>query len=129
MAKTTILAIFMIVLVLGVAMKETQGQENCHEYYTETGICEHNQCAAQCASKRNGTGRFNCDIDWFVRMDWHVYSGGGKREGGGYRGGSHGGSCGGYRCESCSGYGYGGDGYVNRYSGGRGGYSRVGGGG
>lgn len=73
--------------------------------------------------------RFNCDIDWFVRMDWHVYSGGGKREGGGYRGGSHGGSCGGYRCESCSGYGYGGDGYVNRYSGGRGGYSRVGGGG
>ncbi|WZZ82389.1 hypothetical protein YC2023_102961 [Brassica napus] len=43
--------------LLRMAMKETQGQENCHEYYTETGICEHNQCAAQCASKRNGTGR------------------------------------------------------------------------
>ncbi|KAF3574679.1 hypothetical protein F2Q69_00062328 [Brassica cretica] len=140
MAKTTILAIFMIVVVLGMAMKETQGQEDCHEYYTETGICEHNQCAAQCASKRNGTGRFSF-FDASVDMEVDTEAMGTKVVA--------------IREEKAvvdmvemenvkvedieveamevvvvdigvkvSGYGYG-----NRYSGGRGGYSRGGGGG
>ncbi|KAL0770038.1 hypothetical protein Bca101_035188 [Brassica carinata] len=54
MARTSILVIFMIVLVLGTMTMESQGQ--CHDYIVEGGICERKQCAAECTAKWNGSG-------------------------------------------------------------------------
>ncbi|ESQ44694.1 hypothetical protein EUTSA_v10003401mg [Eutrema salsugineum] len=56
MTKSTVLVIFMVVLVLGMVAKETQGQERCHEYMTGTGPCEINQCVDQCTAKWKGRG-------------------------------------------------------------------------
>ncbi|CAH8337315.1 unnamed protein product [Eruca vesicaria subsp. sativa] len=65
MAKTTILAIFMVVLILG-TVKESQGQEMCHDEIKVHGVCENKPCKVQCkAMHRNGygfcvKGRINC---------------------------------------------------------------------
>ncbi|EOA34433.1 hypothetical protein CARUB_v10021964mg [Capsella rubella] len=57
MSKAPIVAIFMVILVLGMVTKETQGQELCHEYI-ELGVpCKPNQCVDACSSKhKNGKG-------------------------------------------------------------------------
>ncbi|WZZ05443.1 hypothetical protein YC2023_091364 [Brassica napus] len=57
MAKTTILAIFMVVLVLGTVTMESQGQELCHEYFVESGICVPKHCADRCTDKWKGSGK------------------------------------------------------------------------
>ncbi|CAG7903073.1 unnamed protein product, partial [Brassica rapa] len=56
MAKTTILAIFMVVLVLGMVM-ESQEQESCRDYIRGTEICQAKQCDDQCTFKYNGYGK------------------------------------------------------------------------
>ncbi|KAF8092418.1 hypothetical protein N665_0415s0038 [Sinapis alba] len=56
MAKTTILAIFMVVLVLGTVM-ESHGQETCRDYFRGPGKCQAKQCDDQCTAKYNGYGR------------------------------------------------------------------------
>ncbi|WZY91852.1 hypothetical protein YC2023_064181 [Brassica napus] len=61
MAKTSILGIFMIVLVLGTVTMESQGQ--CHDYITEPAICERKQCAFECAAKWKGSGSCIPDTD------------------------------------------------------------------
>ncbi|KAG7564311.1 S locus-related glycoprotein 1 binding pollen coat protein [Arabidopsis suecica] len=54
MSKTTIIAIFMVVLVLGLVTKETQGQEFCHEYMLGAESCEENKCVIICGWKHIG---------------------------------------------------------------------------
>ncbi|CDY45688.1 BnaCnng13530D [Brassica napus] len=56
MVKTTIFAIFMVVLVLGMVM-ESQGQESCREYISGTEICQAKQCDDQCTVEYNGYGK------------------------------------------------------------------------
>ncbi|CAF2059814.1 unnamed protein product [Brassica oleracea var. botrytis] len=56
MAKTTILAIFMVVLVLGTVM-ESQGQEMCTDYSKGSVDCQAKPCNDQCVAKYNGHGR------------------------------------------------------------------------
>ncbi|KAL9286229.1 putative defensin-like protein 129 [Arabidopsis thaliana] len=56
MTKNTALTIFMVVLVIGMVMEETQG-DTCHEYlYPEK--CENNQCNSECATKFKEVGVF-----------------------------------------------------------------------
>ncbi|KAG7561633.1 S locus-related glycoprotein 1 binding pollen coat protein [Arabidopsis thaliana x Arabidopsis arenosa] len=58
MTKTITLAIFMVVLVLGMVTKETQGEENqCYEYIsTPQENCEGLVCAHDCTMKHGGNG-------------------------------------------------------------------------
>ncbi|CAN6937041.1 unnamed protein product [Brassica oleracea var. botrytis] len=59
MAKNTIFAIFMIVLVLGMVMEDTRGGELCHEHFVQDSVCVPQKCAAQCTAKwgaRQGRG-------------------------------------------------------------------------
>ncbi|CAF2264609.1 hypothetical protein IGI04_014164 [Brassica rapa subsp. trilocularis] len=61
MAKNTTFAIFMIVLVLGMVMKETQGQQLCHERFIGATPCVPPQCAEQCTAKwGERAGRGTC---------------------------------------------------------------------
>ncbi|KAG7578081.1 S locus-related glycoprotein 1 binding pollen coat protein [Arabidopsis thaliana x Arabidopsis arenosa] len=53
--QATILAIFMIVLVLGMKTKETQGQEMCHDLIKKTD-CDDAMCVTMCKQKWKGSG-------------------------------------------------------------------------
>ncbi|CAN8267893.1 unnamed protein product [Cochlearia groenlandica] len=55
MTKATIIAIFMIVLAIGMVVQETQGQEMCHDFIKMTE-CENGECATLCKEKWNGNG-------------------------------------------------------------------------
>ncbi|CAL9218250.1 unnamed protein product [Arabidopsis halleri] len=57
MSKATVIAIFMVVLVLGMVTKETQGH-TCVDYFEVTlpDVCEANWCTAECLKARNGKG-------------------------------------------------------------------------
>ncbi|KAG7626030.1 S locus-related glycoprotein 1 binding pollen coat protein [Arabidopsis thaliana x Arabidopsis arenosa] len=57
--KATILAIFMVVLVLGMETKETQGQEMCHDLIKKTD-CDDATCVTLCKQKWNGNGGGSC---------------------------------------------------------------------
>lgn len=35
-------------IFLGTVTMESQGQELCHEYFVESGICDPKRCADQC---------------------------------------------------------------------------------
>ncbi|KAG7578082.1 S locus-related glycoprotein 1 binding pollen coat protein [Arabidopsis thaliana x Arabidopsis arenosa] len=53
--RATILAIFMIVLVLGMEIKETQGQETCHDLIMKRD-CDEATCVTKCQQKWKGSG-------------------------------------------------------------------------
>ncbi|CAN8267896.1 unnamed protein product [Cochlearia groenlandica] len=55
MTKATIIAIFMIVLAIGMVIKETQGQQMCHDL-PKMPQCEDEACATICKQKWNGNG-------------------------------------------------------------------------
>ncbi|KAG7656947.1 S locus-related glycoprotein 1 binding pollen coat protein [Arabidopsis suecica] len=58
MSKPTVIVIFMAILVLGMATKETQGA-NCVNYFEITfpEVCEANWCTAECLKAyKNGKG-------------------------------------------------------------------------
>ncbi|CAH8337309.1 unnamed protein product [Eruca vesicaria subsp. sativa] len=55
MVKTTILAIFMVLLVLGTVM-ESQGQEMCHDYIRGPEICQAKPCDDRCKAQYNASG-------------------------------------------------------------------------
>ncbi|CAN6828875.1 hypothetical protein Bca4012_031060 [Brassica carinata] len=57
MTRANVLALCMVVLVLGMIMEETEGQEWCHDYMTGKQKCEAKHCAAQCKRKWKGVGR------------------------------------------------------------------------
>ncbi|CAH2079460.1 unnamed protein product [Thlaspi arvense] len=57
MTKATFFAMFMVILVLGTVMKDTQGQELCHDLFAEPQICNPTQCANQCTAKWKGSGK------------------------------------------------------------------------
>ncbi|EOA23216.1 hypothetical protein CARUB_v10019561mg [Capsella rubella] len=54
MSKTTIIAIFMVILVLGLVPKGTQGQELCHEYINGAVACEAQLCRELCTWRHPG---------------------------------------------------------------------------
>ncbi|XP_019093728.1 PREDICTED: putative defensin-like protein 119 [Camelina sativa] len=56
MTKAIVLAIFMIVLVLGMMMGETQGQEMCRDVAMRGQNCVAHTCATFCKQKWNGSG-------------------------------------------------------------------------
>ncbi|XP_019093744.1 PREDICTED: putative defensin-like protein 118 [Camelina sativa] len=56
MTKVTVLAIFMIVLVLGMMTGETQGQEMCRDLPMKGQKCVADTCATVCKQKWNGRG-------------------------------------------------------------------------
>ncbi|XP_019101120.1 PREDICTED: putative defensin-like protein 119 [Camelina sativa] len=56
MTKAIGLVIFMIVLVLGIMMGETQGQEMCHDLPMRGQNCVDDTCATLCKQKWNGSG-------------------------------------------------------------------------
>ncbi|AEE80166.1 low-molecular-weight cysteine-rich 52 [Arabidopsis thaliana] len=56
MSKSTILAIFMIVLVLGKVTKETQGQEMCRDILMKAKNCDEGTCDTLCKQKWKGNG-------------------------------------------------------------------------
>ncbi|CAA0383153.1 unnamed protein product [Arabidopsis thaliana] len=53
--KATILAIFMIILVLGIGTKETRGQETCHDLIMKRD-CDEATCVNMCQQKWKGSG-------------------------------------------------------------------------
>ncbi|CAD5324761.1 unnamed protein product [Arabidopsis thaliana] len=60
MSKTTVIAIFMVVLVLGLVTKETQGQELCHDYMSGTELCEEDKCVAKCIWMHGTAAKGTC---------------------------------------------------------------------
>ncbi|EOA11987.1 hypothetical protein CARUB_v10012713mg [Capsella rubella] len=56
MTKSTVFAIFMIVLVIGMMMNVTQGQEMCRDLLMRSQNCNAGECAALCKKKWNGNG-------------------------------------------------------------------------
>ncbi|KAG7566227.1 S locus-related glycoprotein 1 binding pollen coat protein [Arabidopsis suecica] len=56
MAKSTILAILMMVLVLGMVTKQTQGQEMCRDLLMRAKNCDAGTCATLCKQKWKGNG-------------------------------------------------------------------------
>ncbi|CAH2051594.1 unnamed protein product [Thlaspi arvense] len=55
MTKAIILVTFMIVLILGMVIIETQGQEMCHDIVMKTN-CKESPCINLCMQKWKGSG-------------------------------------------------------------------------